>query len=299
MSTLVCLGLGYCAQHYIAEFGGRFDHVIGTSRTAESAASLGARKFGGHSVDMHVFDGLNATAEIVAAISEANALLISAAPAHGVDAVLARLGSAIVAAPSLQTIAYLSSLGVYADTGGAWIDETAPVVPGRARRGNARIEAEAAWQKLGVQRDVPVAILRLGGIYGPGQNNMRRLMRGAAQRINKPGHVSNRIHVYDIAQTIDAVFARNAAGIFNVVDDEPTSPSDQIALAAELLGIPAPPEIPFAEAAKVLSPMALSFYDGCIRASNKRLKADLGVRLRYPNCREGLRALFAAGDHLA
>ena len=110
--------------------------------------------------------------------------------------------------------------------------------------------------------------------------------------------MSNRIHVFDIAQAIDAVFERKAEGIFNVADDEPTSPSDQIAFAAELLGIPAPPEITLAEAANILSPMALSFYDGCIRARNDKLKSELGVPLRYPTCRNGLRALFQAGDHL-
>jgi nucleoside-diphosphate-sugar epimerase len=294
MTTLVCLGLGYCARHYVAAFGSRFDQIVGTARTPQSTAAFGA-----HSVEMQVFDGKSAAANVRAAIADADALLISAAPADGADPVLATLGDAIAEAPHLATVAYLSSLGVYADSGGAWIDETAAVIPGRARRGNARIEAEAAWQRMGSRRRLPVAILRLGGIYGPGQNNMRRLQRGVAQRIAKPGHVSNRIHVFDIAQAIDAVFARRADGIFNVVDDEPTSPSEQIAFAAELLGIAAPPEIPYAQAANVLSPMAMSFYDGCIRARNVKLKHDLGVRLRYPNCRDGLRALFDAGDHLA
>ena len=296
MLTLVCLGLGYCARHYVAEFGHAFDRIIATSRTAESAAALRAQRFGGRVVEMHVFDGTSAPAGIAAAVADARALLVSAPPAQSGDPVLAAFGRVIAGAGRLETVAYLSSLGVYADSGGAWIDETAPVVPGRARRGDARIEAETAWQTLGAQRDLPVAILRLGGIYGPGQNNMTRLMRGAAQRVAKPGHVSNRIHVFDIAQTIDAVFARKANGTFNVADDEPTSPSDQIAFAAWLLGIPVPPEISFAEAAKVLSPMALSFYEGCIRARNNKLKTELGVRLRYPNCRDGLRALFEAGD---
>jgi nucleoside-diphosphate-sugar epimerase len=193
----------------------------------------------------------------------------------------------------------LSTLGVYADSGGAWIDESAEVIPGRARRGSARVDAEAAWRQLGARRTVPVAILRLGGIYGPGQNGMTRLLRGDVQRIAKPGHVSNRIHVFDIAQAIDAALARGADGVFNLVDDEPASPSAQIAFAAELLGIAPPPEISYAEAAKVVSPFVLSFYDGCIRARNRKLKTTLGVTLRYPNYRDGLRALFDAGDHLA
>jgi nucleoside-diphosphate-sugar epimerase len=126
---------------------------------------------------------------------------------------------------------------------------------------------------------------------------MTRLLRGSVARIAKAGHVSNRVHVFDIAQAIEAAFTRHSDGIFNVVDDEPASPSEQIAFAAELLGIAPPPETPFAEAAKTVSPFALSFYEGCIRARNHKLKAVLGVRLRYPNYREGLRALHAAGDH--
>jgi nucleoside-diphosphate-sugar epimerase len=152
---------------------------------------------------------------------------------------------------------------------------------------------------LGAGQDLPVAILRLGGIYGPGQNGMIRLLRGGVQRIAKPGHVSNRIHVFDIAQAIDAAFARGTDGVFNLVDDEPASPSEQIAFAAELLGMTPPPEIPYADAATVTSPFVLSFYDGCIRARNRKLKSVLGVTLRYPNYRDGLRALFEAGDHLA
>jgi len=299
MPTLVCLGLGYCARHYVTEFGARFDRIVGTTRTADNAAALAARRFGGRAVEMHVFDGKAASPAMTAPIAAADALLISAAPADGVDPVLAALADEITRAPKLSSVVFLSTLGVYANSNGAWTDETAEVIPGLVRRGSARIDAELAWRRLGADRNLPVAILRLGGIYGPGQNGMTRLLRGTAHRVAKPGHVSNRIHVFDIAQAIDAAFARRADGIFNIVDDEPASPSEQIAYAAELLGIAPPPEIPLAEAHKVMSPFALSFYDGCIRARNDKLQRVLGVTLRYPNYREGLRALHAAGDHLA
>ena len=300
MPTLVCLGFGYCARHYVAHFGGRFDRIVGTTRTAERAAALAAQRFGGRAVEMLVFDGKPPFDDLAAAIADADAILVSAAPGEGGDPFLDAFGEQIAArAAHWPSVVYLSSLGVYPDSGGAWIDETTPVVRGRARRGNARIDAEQAWQALGKRRGLPVAILRLGGIYGPGQNGMLRLLRGTAQRVAKPGHVSNRIHVFDIAQAIDAAFARRADGVFNVVDDEPASPSEQIAFAAELLGIAPPAEIPYADAAKHLSPFALSFYDGCIRARNDKLKRELGVTLRYPNYRDGLRALHAAGDHLA
>jgi len=298
MPTLVCLGLGYCAQHYVAEFGQRFDRIVGTTRSINDVAALAARRFGDRAVEMHVFDGKTSGGDLRAAIAAAEAVLISAPPTDGVDPVLAVLTDDILRAAAPRSIVFLSTLGVYANSNGAWIDESMAVVPDLARRGSARRNAEMAWQALGKRRNVPIAILRLGGIYGPGQNAMIRLLRGDAHRVAKPGHVSNRVHVFDVAQATDATFARRADGIFNVVDDEPTSPSEHIAYAANLLGIAPAPEIPFAEAHKVMTPFALSFYEGCIRARNDKLKNVLGVRLRYPTYREGLRALHDAGDHL-
>ena len=297
MPTLLCIGLGYCARSYVAEFGTRFDRVVATTRSEERAAALGRESLGDRSVEMLLFDATSR--QLTAAIALADALLISAAPAEGRDPVLAAFADEIAEAPRLRSVVYLSTLGVYGDSGGAWIDETTPVIPAHARRGHARIDAELAWQALGARRKMPVTILRLGGIYGPGQNGMVRLLRGTVHRIAKPGHVSNRIHVQDIAQAIDAAFERQADGVFNVVDDEPAPPTDQIAFAARLLGIDAPPEIPYAQAGPLLSPLALSFYDGCIRARNSKLKNMLGVKLRYPTYRDGLRALHQAGDHLA
>ena len=140
-----------------------------------------------------------------------------------------------------------------------------------------------------------VAILRLAGIYGPGQaeRGLCRSRVGAPAASSKPGQVFNRIHVADIAQAIDAAFARKAAGIFNVADDEPSAPGDPIVFAAQLLGRDPPPEIAFAQAAPTLSPMALSFWQECRRVRNDKLKRELGVRLLYPTYREGLRALNA------
>lgn len=123
-----------------------------------------------------------------------------------------------------------------------------------------------------------------------------QIERSEARRIVKPGQVFNRIHVDDIAQTIDAAFARNARGVFNVADDEPCPPGDPIAFAARLLGREPPPEIPFAEAAPSMSPMALGFWKDCRRVRNDRIKRELGVALDYPTYREGLRALFDQGS---
>ena len=285
MSTLICLGLGYCARHYVAAFGSRFARVVGTSRSAGKTAAAPA--------EMLVFDGTHATQETRAALADANFLLVSAAPVETGDPVLSVFRSDILAAPKLQSLVYLSSLGVYGDHGGGWVDESTPTIPAHTR-GASRVDAELAWQALGRERSIPVAILRLGGIYGPGQNAFVRLLAGRAHRIAKPGHVSNRIHVADIAQAIDAAFARKFDGVVNVADDEPSPPGEQIAFAARLLGIEPPPELSLDEARRTLSPFVLSFYQGCARVRNDRLKRDLGVNLRYPNYRNGLAAIHSA-----
>lgn len=284
MATLLCLGLGYCARHYVAEFGARFDRIIGTSRTPKPAGQ----------VEMLAFDAASPSDAARAAVASATHLLISATPSEAGDPIAAALGDEIAASPTLQAIVYLSSLGVYGDHNGAWVDETAATIPAHAR-GGARLHAEQAWQGLGRKRGVPVAVLRLAGIYGPGQNVFTRLLAGRAHRVAKPGHVFNRIHVSDIAQAIDAAFANRADGVFNVTDDEPAAYSDQVLIAAKLLGIDPPQELSMEEARATLTPMALSFYAGCVRVKNDKLKTALGVTLRYPTYREGLRALFDAG----
>jgi nucleoside-diphosphate-sugar epimerase len=193
----------------------------------------------------------------------------------------------------LRGIVYLSTIGVYGDRGGAWVDETTPPQPGAARS-RERLAAEQAWLDFGARHGIAVAILRLAGIYGPGQNALVQIASGKGRRVVKPGQVFNRIHVGDIAQAIDAALSRRASGVFNVADDAPTPPADPIVFAAQLMGVELPPEIPFEQAAATMSPMGLSFWQECRRVNNDKLKRELGVSLRYPTYREGLRALFAA-----
>ena len=206
---------------------------------------------------------------------------------------LAYLRNAITAAPNLASIVYLSTIAVYGDHEGRWIDEATPLSPSLARA-TARIEAEREWQALGTARGTPVAIIRIAGIYGPGASAIEAVRTGRARRIAKPGQVFNRIHVADLAQIIDLAIAGKANGVFNAADDEPTPPGDPIAFAADLIGVARPPEISFEEAKATMSPLAASFYGECKRVRNDRIKSVLGVSLRYPNYRDGLRALAAA-----
>jgi nucleoside-diphosphate-sugar epimerase len=309
VSTLVCLGFGYSAQHYVALHGARFDRIIGTTRTAANAAQRAATRFDGHTVEMRtaemrtvemiLFDGETAAPALIEAVSQASVLLVSISPAAGIDPTLACLKDAVAAAPALTAIVYLSTIAVYGNHDGAWIDEDTPLTPALTRAQD-RIEAERAWLVLGAARGLPVSIIRIAGIYGPGQNALETVKAGRARRIVKPGQVFNRIHVGDLAEIIDRAVAlavlRRAGGVFNAADDEPTAPGDPIAYAAGLLGIEPPPEIAFAEARKAMSPFAISFYGESKRVRNARIKSVLGVTLRYPTYREGLRALAGKGS---
>jgi nucleoside-diphosphate-sugar epimerase len=291
MSTLICFGLGYSAEHFLAMFGDGFERIIGTVRGTERAAVLNGR-FSGR-LKVFAFDGITATPEVERAIRDADVALVSIPQTAKSDPVLAAFGEALAHASRLRSIVYLSTVGVYGDRGGAWVDEETSPQP-NSERAHERLAVEHAWQKFGQRSGAAVAILRLAGIYGPGRNALVQTARGDARRIVKAGQVFNRIHVGDIAQAIDAAFARKASGIFNVTDDEPSPPGDPLMFAAQLLGRDPPAEVPFDEAAPSMSPMALSFWQECRRVRNDKLKRELGVALTYPTYREGLRALFAA-----
>jgi nucleoside-diphosphate-sugar epimerase len=288
MATLLCLGFGYCAEHFVAMFGQNFEHVVGTVRGPERAAVLNAYDA---ALQALVFDGTHPTPEINSAIVAADYVLVSVPPEAAGDPVITSCGKTFADAKQLRAIVYLSTIGVYGDHEGGWVDERTPPKPDVVRS-RERLAAERAWQDLGARCGVAVAILRLAGIYGPGQNAIEQIRRGKARRIIKPGQIFNRIHVDDIAQAIDAAFTQEASGIYNVSDDEPSPPGDPITFAARLLGQDPPPEIAFAEAAPSMSPMALSFWQDCRRVKNDKLKRELGVELRYPTYREGLQALL-------
>ena len=293
MTTLICFGLGYSADHFLGHFGDRFARIVGTVRGAERAALLNAR-FGGR-MRAFAFDGSVATPEVSHAIAQADAALVSIPQTQSGDPVLTAFGEALTEAKQLHTVGYLSTVGVYGDHAGAWVDEQTPPRPDTARS-RERLSAERAWQDFGARNGLAVAVLRLAGIYGPNRNALVQVARGDARRIVKPGQVFNRIHVDDIAQAIDAALEQRASGIFNVADDEPCPPGEPLAFAAQLHGCAPPPEVRFEEAAPTMSPLALSFWKDCRRVRNDKLKRELGVSLRYPTYREGLRALLAGGD---
>jgi nucleoside-diphosphate-sugar epimerase len=278
---LFILGLGYSAGHFVRRFGGTFSHIAGTVRDPAQRSDLAG-------IEMHAFSGGSPARETVERISDADVLLVSIPPGSAGDPAIAAFGDVLAAGQ--RKVVYLSTIGVYGDHAGGWVDESTPPQASLDRT-RMRVAAEQAWTDTTRGN---AAILRLAGIYGPGRNALVTLRAGTARRIIKPGQVFNRIHVDDIASAIMAAVHHPGGGIWNVCDDEPAPPQDVIAYAAQLMGVAPPAEEPFATAE--MSAMARSFYASSARVSNARLKHELGVALAYPTYRQGLDALWRAGD---
>jgi len=273
--SFLMLGHGYSAAALAARLPDW--RVLGTTRTPGAAFGPGVEAVPW--ADAGAMD---------AAIAGAEGILVSIPPADGRDPALQRYGQALGKARA-KWVGYLSATAVYGDRQGGWVDETSALEP-VTERGRWRVASEAAWAASGL----PVQIFRLAGIYGPGRSPLDRLREGRAHRVVKAGQIFSRIHVDDIAAALLASMARPDPGrVYNLADDLPAPPQDVIAFAAELLGLPVPPEVPF-EAAE-LSPMARSFYAESKRVANGRVKAELGLRLAHPDYRAGLRAILAAG----
>jgi nucleoside-diphosphate-sugar epimerase len=260
MARLLIFGPGYTASHIIA--------------------AAQARGFAVETIDRARFKD---DQTVLAAISGATHILSSVPPESETDPVLDRYGAAIAATPA-SWIGYLSSTGVYGDTGGAWVDEASPV--GTGRRG-ARAAADLAWGGLFPQS----RIFRLPGIYGPGRSPLDRVATGQAHRVDLPGQVFSRIHVEDIVAGVLASMDRGPPGTYNLSDDQPASQNRVIEEACRLLGRAPPPLKSIDEAG--LSPAARAFYSENRRVANGKAKRLLGWAPLYPDFRAGLRALSA------
>lgn len=258
MNRLFVFGLGYTASRVAETLRARGWHVDATGQ-------VGNLNFADHE-------------RVRASLSRADRVLSSVPPSEDGDPVLDTYGDDLVTHKHL----YLSSTGVYGDTGGAWVDESAPIGTGRR---TARAECDARWLAMGAH------VLRLPGIYGPGRSALDRVRQGKAHRIDLPGQVFSRIHVDDIVAGVVAVLeSQPPAGAYNLADDRPSSQNAVIEEACGLLGREPPPLLSLDEAG--LSPMARGFYAENRRVANGRAKRVLGWRPRYPSFREGLAALL-------
>ncbi|RUM01263.1 SDR family oxidoreductase [Rhizobium chutanense] len=283
---VMIFGCGYSGTAIAKAFAGDGVRVSGTTRSQDKMDVL--RQNG---IDAFLFDGETMEARLVQALADVTHLVQSIAPGKA-DPLLRLLGEEGASLlPRLEWIGYLSTVGVYGDHKGAWIDEETPCVP-VSGRSKERLEAEAGWLAMGRQRGVPAAVLRLSGIYGPGRNAFCNLEKGTARRLIKKDQVFNRIRVEDIGAATRFLSEHGLSGIYNVTDNRPGPPQDVIVEAARLMGVEPPPEQAFETAE--LTPMARTFYGENKRVSNAKLKAA-GFEFSFPDYPMSLAQLWQDG----
>lgn len=289
---LFCFGYGYTADYLGHELQTHDEGwtIGGTTRDPERRNELLARR-----IRARIFDYEHPIDDPKTLFGRFSHLLISTPPDDQGDPVFNMHAEELINMPNIEWVGYLSSTGVYGNRNGGTVDETSEVIPA-SRRGSRRALAEQQWYSLYEKHGLPVHIFRLSGIYGPGRSALDSVRAGTARRIDKPGHVFNRIHVEDIIQTLLASFQNlNPGQIYNLADDVPVPSHEVIAEACALLNIPTPPLQKYEEAD--LSPIAQSFYKDNKHVLNDKIKRDLGVDLKYSNYRDGLRGCLAAEEY--
>ena len=288
MMQMMIFGCGYSGTAIARSAVAMGVDVAGTTRTVDNATALAAE-----GISAFVFDGAALADDLVTALAEVTHLVQSIPPGRSGDPLLALTeGGLRQLCPRLQWIGYLSTVGVYGDQGGDWVDEEGECHPSPGRS-QERVDAETAWLAYGDAAGTPVAILRLAGIYGPGRNAFVNLERGTARRIVKKDQVFNRIRVEDIAAATLFLAKMAHRGVFNITDDEPAAPQDVIAEAARLMSVEPPPEQPFETAD--MTPMARSFYGANKKVSNRKIRG-LGFAFRFPEYRMSLQQLWTSGE---
>ena len=278
-SKLIIFGGGFSGQHLASACKALGNKVLCSRRQQNSKGAD------------FIFDSKNETfpKEI---LKDATHVLSCIPPsAEGKDPLLQQVKSQLLNATKLKWVGYLSTTGVYGDSQGAWVDEEMTPKPKQARS-IRRLSCEKEWLATGL----PLQILRLPGIYGPGRSAFESLLIGKSKMIDKPRQVFSRIHVDDIAGAI--LFLINLASkgnrqiIVNVADNLPTNNIEVLSYAATLAGKTLPKIEPFESAAKSMSPIALSFWQENRRVNNNLLCKKLGYNLIHPDFRFGMKDCF-------
>jgi nucleoside-diphosphate-sugar epimerase len=274
----VIIGCGYTgtvlARRLLAEGEG----VVVTRRDAEAARTLAATLAAEapavappHAAADSVARGIAADLGQALEPVPAGAVVVCLAP-PGADPA-GEIGNLVAAAHDARRLVYVSSTGVYAPGGGAWVDESFARAPATAA-GRARVAAEDALPPSAV-------VLRAAGIYGPGRGLADRLRAGTYRIIGDGrAHVS-RVHVDDLVEAIVRAGRGTATGAFNIADDDPAPIGELADALAAQLGVAPPPRV----SAAAVDPEIAGMLAADRRIANARMKRELGVVLRYPSLR--------------
>ena len=284
MNKLFCFGVGFTGLQTCEYFNDQKWITSGTTRDRNKKVNP--------NIELIEYDPNKGKVYLSESLASSKILLISIAPDKNGDVVLKSNYEDIANAlkTSVKRVIYLSTTAVYGDANGSTVDEKYKINP-QSDRAKSRILAESQWTDLCDKFGVTLNILRLSGIYGTGRNQIRNLINGTAKRIIKEGHVFNRIHVADIARIIYMLSVSDIkSDIFNISDDMPAPPQDVVEFAARLLNTDPPEPVIFSEA--ILSEMARSFYSETKYIINQKIKEKLGLELKYPNYKLGLKDIL-------
>lgn len=294
MHALLIIGFGDVAKRAAPELLARYAPVQALVRSADAASDATARGVQAVVADLDRPDSLARLAGLADCVlhlappdptgerDERTRALLGALSERGM------VSQGHAHTRRVRRFVYVSTTGVYGDCGGAWVDETRPVNPqtDRARR---RVDAERVLLDWGARDGVCVSILRVPGIYASDRLPVARIARGTPALRPEDDVHTNHIHAEDLAQVCVAALARGASGrIYNVADDSSMKMGEYFDLVADRAGLAHPPRVARADAARHLSPVALSFMSESRRIVNRRMKEELGVVLRYPTVRDGV-----------
>ena len=283
--NIVCFGFGQVAKNFIKKLKdqGAIFKLTTTSREGSKTKEFENINYESFQFTKEGFDK-----NFLKRFEEADHILLSIAPIHGVDIVIKNLKDNFKS-NKLKWITYLSATSVYGDHNGEWVDENSETKP-TSPSGVERLKVEKEWMQLASKFDLPFQIFRLSGIYSNQYNILKRLKSGEVKIINKKNHFFSRIHVEDIANVLSSSLNNfKKKEIYNISDNLPASAEEVAMYGVKLLGIDKPKTI---EINEIESEMLKNFYKDSKRVDNKKMKEFFNHKLKYPTYVEGLNYIF-------
>ena len=283
MSTvnIFCFGFGQVAKKFINIIKSEnFKINLSTTSTSKTSRKI----VDGVEHESFFFNNETYDDNLIKKLKEADHILISIPPINGIDLVIKNF-SKIIEKCNPKWITYLSATSVYGDHKGEWVNEESITKP-KSSNGLARLEAENSWLSLEINKDLPVQILRLSGIYSEESNILVRLKSGNVNLINKKNHFFSRIHIEDIANILFKSLSNFKSGeIYNISDDRPSSSEEVTLYGAKLLNLDKPKIIKVDD---IKNEMLKNFYKESKKVSNKKMKNFFNYDLKFPTYIEGL-----------
>ena len=279
--NIFCFGFGEVAKNFINKIRSENSKInLSTTSTSKTCK----KSINGFDYESYFFNNESYDENLVRKLKEADYILVSIPPINGIDLVIKNFSKTIKNC-KVKWITYLSATSVYGDHKGEWVNEESITRP-TFQNGIARLVAENSWLALRKDKNFPIQIFRLSGIYSNKRNILVRLKLGNVNLINKKNHFFSRIHVEDIAGILFQSLSSFKPGeIYNISDDKPSSSEEVTLYGAKLLNINKPKMI---EVKDIESEMLKNFYKDSKKINNKKTKSFFNYNLKFPTYVEGL-----------